>query len=149
MVRILALALLLLSACAYETPPYVSSTGEGVDALRAAAEDAWAAVGVEAPTDYELLFLDQETLADACHAEMPEGVTLGGCSFPGVVLLPLGQDPELLVMKLTHELGHFMHGSDNAHLDCPETSRGPDVMCLTGAEPGTLPTARDVAFIGR
>lgn len=146
MTRILALAALLLSACGYEAPTYISSEGDDVDALREAAGDAWASVGVETPTDYELLFLDQETLSDACNADMPEGVALGGCSFPGVVLLPVDGDRGVLEMKLVHELGHLMTGNDGRHLDCPTDARGDDVMCLLGSE-SAQPTARDVAFV--
>lgn len=158
MVRILALLVLVLSACASEGPTYISSEGEDVDALRAEAAANWSAVGVDAPSDYDLLLLDQATLQAACNADVPEGDTIGGCSFPGVVLLANDQDPERLGLRLTHELGHMLRGGhdgelDHAHLDCPENAGGSlygnDVMCSRGAHTGTLPTTRDAAFVTR
>ena len=162
--RALCLLLLtLLAACDTGSVQYLEAPGQDDDALRTAAAEAWATVGVEAPEDYSLLFLDRETLTEACHAPiaLPDGSELppGGCSFPGVVLVSTVADFARQQTVLIHELGHIMRGEirdgelDHAHLDCPETAGGQflgrDVMCMTGAPAGQLPTIRDIAFVAR
>ena len=163
MVRSLFLAALLALGCAGETV-LVQPDGQDDGWLREAATENWARVGVEAPEGYRLLFLDQETLADACGADLSalaDGARVGACSFPGVVLLPVDADPGEQVDALTHELGHLLRDEragkvDRRHLDCGEAVNhgepgavGADVMCLTGAGPGAAPTARDAAFVTR
>lgn len=161
MTRWIAALALALAACASETR-YVEAPGQDDDAIRTAAHEGWAAVGVDAPADYTLLFLEAPELADACNADLPsdmaDGAALGGCSFPGVVLLNIAADLDLQLLHLTHELGHLMRPGNKkelapGHLDCPEIGNaeryGNDVMCLTAAEPGTLPTSRDAAFVSR
>ncbi len=150
MSRWIALIALLLAACATETR-YVEAADQDDTWLRDGAAEAWAGVGIEAP-EYTLLFLDPGTLLDACNAEAPEVGTVGGCSFPGVVLLNRDADPDLQLQNLTHELGHLMRPHrkadelDHRHLDCPEFN-GADVMCATGAPVGTMPTVRDAVFV--
>ncbi len=154
MKRALLALVTLLAACAGETR-YVEGTDQDDAWLRDAASESWAAVGVEAPSDYTLLFLDTETLADACgvdSAQLAVGSQLGGCAPEGdVVLLNADNTPEQQLQNLTHELGHLLRGG-TAHLHCGTeadkgTAFGSDVMCLSGAGPGALPTERDAAFV--
>jgi hypothetical protein len=154
MKRALLALVTLLAACAGETR-YVEGTDQDDAWLRDAAAENWAAVGVEAPVDYSVIYLDQETLLDACNVAAPkQGGTIGGCApeGAGAVLLWNGADPELQVSIVVHELGHMLRGGE-AHLDCPETDggrlSGNDMMCLTRAPLGSLPTARDAAFVTR
>lgn len=150
---LLALALALLAACAGETR-YVEAEGQDDAWLREGAAEAWAAVGVEAPSDYLVVFLDRETLLAACGwSAPPAGTALGGCAAASdVVLLWNEASPALQLQVLTHELGHILRGvGDHRHLECPETNGvalpGHDVMC---ANPSPLPpTARDAAFVTR
>lgn len=156
--RALALLSLLSLACASETR-YVEPAGQDDADLRQAAASEWASVGVVAPGDYTLLFLDAETLAAACDIDlggMAPDASLGGCSDPGVVLLNQDADFASQLAQLTHELGHQIHSRRgkliHGHLDCGADANrgaawGADVMCVTGAEPGTMPTARDAAFV--
>ncbi len=141
---------MVLAGCSYDAT-YVETAG--TDALRADASAVWASVGVSAPADYTVVQLDAGELMQACRASDPN---VGACSFPGVVLLRSGLDYAQALQNLIHELGHLMRGGgaggelDHTHLPCPESAQGrpgPDVMCLTGAAPGTMPTARDVAFV--
>lgn len=157
MVRVLALLSLLTVACAGETR-YVAPEGQDDSWLRDEAAAAWAGVGVEVPSDYTLLFLEPEALADACGvdaARLEVGTQLGGCApTSDVVLLNLDNTPEQQAQNLIHELGHLLRGGDSRHLDCGAqanqgTAFGGDVMCLSGAGPGGLPTARDAAFVTR
>jgi hypothetical protein len=154
--RALALLSVLTLACGAPETRYVQPEGQDDGWLRDGAVTAWAEVGVQAPADYTLLFLDPAPLAKACNADVPKGATLHGCSFPGVVLLSSESDPASQLMQLTHEVGHLLRGGHDGentpgHLDCPEAAGtrfyGHDVMCLTGAEPGTMPTARDAQFV--
>ncbi len=160
--RVAALSALLLSACAASgcatETRYVEAPGQDDADLRLAAHSAWETAGVQAPTDYTLLFLSPDELLDACNTDMGafgKGVKLGGCSLPGVVLLNADRDFARQATHLTHELGHLMrqHGDelDHRHLDCPGVNDGSgygaDVMCQSGAGDGALPTARDAAFV--
>lgn len=155
--RWIALAALTL-ACGSSGTRYVEAPDQDDTEIRAEAHEAWASAGVEAPATYTLLFLAPDALLDACNAAAPTGGYIGGCSFPGVVLLNVEAPFESQLQNLTHELGHVMRPHEKAdeldltHLDCPESLRGEygtDVMCATGAIPGTWPTARDAAFVTR
>lgn len=155
MTRWIAALALALAACASETR-YVEPAGQDDEALRTYAADAWSTVGVEAPEDYKILFLDPETLRDACNVDAASP-PIGGCSFPGVVLLSTEVSScERQQMRLIHELGHLMRPGhkgelDHVHLDCPESHGsefvGNDVMCFMAAADGTFPTERDAAFV--
>jgi hypothetical protein len=147
-----ALLALLLTACSVETT-FVPPTDVDDSWIRDEAAAAWASVGVDAPSDYDLLFLDADALLDACGgpATAP-GTQLGGCAVveANVVLLRAGASPEQQTVNLIHELGHLMHG--DAHLDCGADSNrglafGGDVMCVSGAGPTGRPTARDAEFV--
>lgn len=154
MLRALALvALALTAACSGETR-YVEAPDQDDTALREAAVEAWASVGVEAPSDYTLLFLDGETLLDACGwSAPPAGTALGGCTAASdVILLWNEADFALQRQVLTHELGHVLRGADDhRHLDCPESEGvrfpGHDVMCANPSP--ALPTERDAVFVTR
>lgn len=159
--RSLALLALFVVGCAGETR-FVQPAGQDDAWLRDAAAERWAEVGVAAPSGYSILFLDQDTLADSCNADISKlavGAEVGACSFPGVILVPYDADPLVQVDMVTHELGHLRryarHGEDDhRHLDCGAevnhgAALGGDVMCLTGSAPGALPTARDAAFVTR
>lgn len=159
MLRTLALLSLLSVACGAPGTRYVEAPGQDDAELRAEASDAWAAVGVETPEDYTLVFLAPVDLVDACDIDMgglvPDA-SVGGCSEPGVILLNAETDPDLQLRALTHELGHLTHSRKGklvrGHLDCGAavadgSTYGDDVMCLTGAPLGTLPTLRDAAFV--
>jgi hypothetical protein len=128
--------------------------------LRQAAHEGWERAGLAAPDGYALHLLEPDALLDACNVDendLPLGVAIGGCAFPGVVLLDAAESPELQLLHLMHELGHLMRPHkrsdelDRRHLDCPEAHgaelAGDDVMCPTAAPVGTLPTARDAAFV--
>lgn len=154
MLRALALLALAAIGCVGETQ-YVEAPGQDDAWIRDAASEAWAAVGVETPADYTLLFLAPETLMDACHrGDLPAGTQLGGClAASDVVLLNGDNSPEQQVQNLLHELGHAVRGG-HAHLDCGAEANagrafGSDVMCLSGAGPGGMPTERDAAFVTR
>ncbi len=155
MLRALALVALAAVGCATETR-YVEAPGQDDAWLREAAAEAWATVGVEAPADYTLLFLEPEALADACgvdSATLVAGSQLGAClPASDVVLLNIRNTPEQQLENLIHELGHMLRGGDSRHLDCGQgpdqgTAFGGDVMCLSGAGPGGMPTERDAAFV--
>lgn len=155
MLRALTLLALAAIGCAGETR-YVEAEGQDDAWLRDGAAEAWASVGVTVPADYTLLFLDPETLADACGvdaATLVAGSQLGACTpAPDVVLLNQGNTPEQQLENLIHELGHVLRGGDARHLDCSEeadqgTAFGSDVMCLSGRGPGGMPTERDAAFV--
>lgn len=157
MLRIALALALVLSACAGETS-YVAPEGQDDAWIRDAAESAWLDVGVEAPKDYTVLFLAPDALADACgvdSAKLQAGSQLGGCTPASDVVLLNGENsPEQQIENLTHELGHVMRGGDARHLGCGAdadrgTAFGGDVMCLSGAGPGGMPTARDAAFVAR
>jgi hypothetical protein len=159
-IRILALALALAalaSGCAADAT-YMEAPGQDDAWLREAAADAWMAAGVQAPTDYTLLFLDPETLADACGvdaAKLTQGSQLGGCTpTEDVILVNADNTPEQQLTNVIHELGHLLRGGDTRHLDCGDaadhgTEFGGDVMCLSGSGPGGMPTARDATFVSR
>ncbi len=141
---------LLLAGCSYDAT-FIGA--EGTEELKADAAAAWASVGVAAPAGYTLVLLDHAQLVEACPHIASE---FGACSFPGVVLLDGANDYAQQLQNLTHELGHLLRGPgsrgalDGRHLACPESDRGEfgaDVMCSTGAAPGTMPTARDAAFV--
>jgi len=159
LVRCLALLSLLSLACADAGTRYVEAPGQDDADLRAAAHVSWETVGVEAPADYTLLFLDPAALVDACNVQVTVSGYVGGCSFPGVVLLNSEDDFDHHLLDLTHELGHMMRPHKHAdqldlsHLSCPESDAehtpGTDVMCAHGAPVGTLPTLRDAAFVTR
>lgn len=153
MLRVLAALALLTVACAGETH-YVEAPGQDDEAIREATAEAWGAVGVEVPAAYTLLFLDGETLVDACdYGPLEPGTVLGGCApASDVVLLNAGQAPEQQLENLIHEVGHLLRGGRRGHLRCgPDADRGaafgPDVMCASGAGPGGMPTLRDAAFV--
>jgi hypothetical protein len=155
MLRVVALLSLLVVACQGETR-YVEAEGQDDAWLRDGAAEAWGAVGVEAPANYTLLFLSPEALADACgvdSAKLAVGSQLGGCAPTSDVVLLNGENtPEQQLQNLTHELGHLLRGGDTRHLGCGAeadhgTAFGGDVMCLSGAGPGALPTERDAAFV--
>lgn len=152
--RWIAAALALaLSACAGETR-FVAPEGQDDGWLREAVAAQWAAAGVTVPADYPILFLDAETLLDACEAPRPKVGMIGGCNPHGsdAILIWEGADTDLQVSVAVHELGHVLRG-DARHLDCPEVgpemAPGQDMMCVTRAPLGTLPTARDAAFVSR
>lgn len=155
MLRALALLSLLVVACQGETR-YVEADGQDDAWLRDGAAEAWATVGVTVPADYTLLFLSPEALADACgvdSAKLAVGSQLGGCApTSDVVLLNGDNTPGQQLENLTHELGHLLRGGDSRHLGCGQDADkgvafGSDVMCLSGAGPGGLPTLRDAAFV--
>ncbi len=150
MLRWIALAALLF-ACAPETTRYVAPEGQDDGWLRDTAEGAWGQVGVETPADYTILFLGLGDLQDACEDGNPG---LAGCTDPvaRAVLINVDNDPSLQARTIVHEVGHLIRGDKRlGHLDCPESEGGKlpgaSVMCATGAPVGTMPTARDAAFV--
>lgn len=152
-----ALAALLLVACAGETR-FVAPSDVDDTWIRDEVAAEWAAVGVVAPADYTLLFLDPVALVDACGldaGDLATGTQLGGCSVleAGAVLVNRETSPAQQVATVLHELGHVMR-DDGRHLGCDDEADrglafGADVMCLSNAGPGGTPTARDAAFVRR
>lgn len=104
--------------------------------------DAWLDAGADTVTTYSLEYLPEKDLAETCG-----GLSVDGCSRRSnlSVYIKEGLSYRRRLVVLMHEVGHLTRPT-RGHLKCM-VSPGDDIMCRAGASDGSLPTARDAAFV--
>jgi hypothetical protein len=167
MARLIALSLLVLTACgAAEEPSLLSEPATMPEAAAIAApaqpeiwlpeghpakaaQDAW---GLPLSCNLEVQEVPGSDAAVACGREPVKGSYVGGCAEyrSCKILIAADLSPAAKAVILRHELGHiYRNGPDHPQDGCPDGKAGAHVMCANGQAVISPPDAVDYAWVLR